>query len=55
MQSKEPNKSIGCSVEQCKYHCNADNYCSLKSIMVGTHEPNPTVSECVDCESFEVK
>lgn len=47
------NHSIGCTVEQCKYHsCCADN-CTLDFIEVGTHEANPTQIECTDCTSFE--
>ncbi|MBQ9964131.1 MAG: DUF1540 domain-containing protein [Clostridia bacterium] len=49
------NKSIHCSVEQCRYHCGSDNYCSLNAIQVGTHEKDPTVCQCVDCQSFEKK
>ncbi len=55
MDNCKANKAIGCTVQQCKYHCNTANYCSLESIMVGTHETHPTVSECTDCKSFEVK
>ncbi len=49
------NHSIGCTVTQCKYHCEKENYCSLDKIMVGTHEANPTMKQCTDCDSFEVK
>ena len=49
------NQSIGCTVKQCKFHAQNQNYCSLGQIMVGTHEANPTVPQCVDCESFQVK
>ena len=49
------NQSIKCSVEQCKNHCGSQQYCSLDSIMVGTHEQNPTQQECTDCESFQCK
>lgn len=49
------NKSIKCSVQQCKYHNNTQDYCSLDAIKVGTHEQNPTMNQCTDCESFEVK
>lgn len=49
------NSSIKCSVDQCKYHANSKNYCTLNAIKVGTHEHNPTQCECTDCESFEVK
>ena len=36
----EANKSIKCSVTQCKNHCQTSDYCSLSSIQVGTHEAN---------------
>lgn len=49
------NNSIKCTVEQCKFHCGSENYCSLDCISVGTHESNPEVCECVDCQSFSKK
>lgn len=49
------NQSIHCTVTNCKYHNDTKNYCSLNSITVGTHEPNPTNIACTDCESFELK
>lgn len=49
------NNSIKCTVQQCKYHCGEQQYCSLDSITVGTHEANPEVCECVDCKSFVKK
>ncbi len=49
------NQSIGCTVEQCKYHAQTKDYCSLDKIQVGTHEANPTMVECTDCQSFEKK
>lgn len=49
------NTCIGCTVNNCKYHAQDENYCTLQKIMVGTHEPNPTQIECTDCESFELK
>lgn len=55
MDNSFANKSIKCSVQQCKYHNNHEDYCSLDCIKVGTHEENPTVNQCTDCESFEVK
>ena len=33
----------------------AEDYCSLDSITVGTHEANPTMNECTDCKSFQLK
>lgn len=52
---KKLNYSIGCTVNQCKHHYNREDYCTLDRIQVGTHESNPTVIECTDCESFEKK
>ena len=51
----QANRSIGCTVSQCRYHCNISNNCTLDKIEVGTHESNPTKVECTDCESFEPK
>lgn len=50
-----PNKSIKCTVTQCKNHCKDEDYCSLSNIVVGTHESNPTMIECTDCTSFQLK
>ena len=49
------NPSIKCSVQQCKHHDCSENYCTLNSITVGTHEANTTVVECTDCQSFVLK
>jgi hypothetical protein len=49
------NKSIECTVQQCAYHCDEANYCSLDRILVGTHEENPTMKDCTDCKSFRKK
>ena len=51
----QENRSIQCTVQQCRHHCGSENYCTLNSVMIGTHEANPTVCECVDCKSFERK
>ncbi|MBR2177160.1 MAG: DUF1540 domain-containing protein [Clostridia bacterium] len=50
-----PNRSIECTVDQCRYHCSDCDYCSLNTVRIGTHEMNPTEKQCVDCRSFEVK
>ena len=50
-----PNKSIKCTVTQCANHCKTADYCALNTIQVGTHESNPTMCQCVDCESFKLK
>lgn len=49
---KNKNSSIRCTVQACKYNVGTENYCSLDTISVGTHESNPTVPECTDCNSF---
>jgi len=49
------NSSIKCSVDQCQYHANAKEYCTLQEIQVGTHEQNPTKTQCTDCQSFQLK
>lgn len=55
MDNCNANKAIECTVTQCAYHCNQENYCSLNKILVGTHEANPTMNECTDCKSFQLK
>lgn len=49
------NQSIKCTVEQCKHHCSNKDYCSLEAVKIGTHESNPTMCQCTDCQSFEAK
>ena len=46
------NHCIACSVTSCKNHCQTENYCALEQIKVGTHEKDPTVDQCTDCQSF---
>ena len=48
-----PNKSIRCTVEQCANHCKSQSYCGLEAIQVGTHEKNPAMDQCTDCQSFK--
>ncbi len=48
-----PNTSIHCSVTNCAYHCQSAQYCGLNSIQVGTHESDPAMDQCTDCQSFE--
>ncbi len=49
------NKCIECTVRSCANHCQDVNYCSLNSILVGTHESNPSMDQCTDCMSFRKK
>ncbi len=55
MDNCNANKSIECSVTQCRNHCTTGQYCALDKIRVGTHESNPTMDQCTDCLSFEKK
>ena len=48
----KPNMSIKCNVTSCTHHCKEAQYCGLGSIQVGTHEANPTMDQCTDCQSF---
>lgn len=50
--NKKPNHSIACTVTQCANHAHTCDFCALDKVMIGTHENNPTVKQCVDCESF---
>ena len=52
---KKKNCSINCSVKQCAHNMETEDYCTLESINVGTHEPDPEVPECTDCNSFVKK
>lgn len=52
---EKANKSIHCSVTSCSHHCDCENYCSLDSIQVGTHECDPKMDQCTDCQSFVKK
>ena len=55
MNNCKANHCIECSVTQCANHCQSENYCALERIRVGTHEANPTMDQCTDCKSFELK
>ncbi|MBO4854094.1 MAG: DUF1540 domain-containing protein [Oscillospiraceae bacterium] len=48
-----PNDSISCTVTSCAHHCKDINRCGLHAIQVGTHETNPSMDQCTDCQSFE--
>lgn len=49
------NECIHCTINNCANHAKDSDYCSLDRISVGTHETDPTVKECTDCESFQLK
>lgn len=52
MNCDNANKSIACTVSECRHHCGSCDYCSLDKILVGAHEANPTMDQCTDCKSF---
>lgn len=49
------NCHIVCHVDNCRFHCTGDNYCTLDCISIGTHEKNPKEPQCTDCQSFQMK
>ena len=49
------NESIACTVIECKFHCNEDNYCTLNKIQVVSHTGCVSSKECTDCGSFSRK
>ena len=50
-----PNRAIKCEVTSCANHCQSQSYCGLNAIQGGTHETNPTMDQCTDCQSFRKK
>lgn len=48
-----PNSAINCTVTSCAHHCQDVNRCGLNSIQVGTHEQNPSMDQCTDCQSYQ--
>ena len=52
-RASTPNTSIRCAVTNCANHCKDAQYCGLNTIQVGTHEANPTMDQCTDCQSFK--
>ncbi|MEZ4357193.1 MAG: DUF1540 domain-containing protein [Eubacteriales bacterium] len=55
MSNDKANKSIHCTVLDCRYHCDEKDFCSLSKINVGTNEADPTDVQCTNCESFKRK
>lgn len=50
---EQKNNSIGCNVEECKFHAGNEDFCTLDRIMVVKHEHKAQTVECTDCGSFE--
>jgi len=55
LNNKEKNPSIQCVVEECKYHANNADYCTLDSIRVTSTTKNSQTSEDTECGSFIAK
>lgn len=55
MDNCNANCSIKCTVKNCANHCATKDNCSLNTIQIGTHEPNPTMDQCTDCQCFKMK
>lgn len=48
------NRSIGCSVSECRFHAKNENLCSLESIQVAKNKPTTATTESdTECASFE--
>jgi len=51
--NNEHNESIQCVVDECKFHCKHDDYCTLNQIHVTKHASEANEIETTDCGSFE--
>lgn len=49
------NKSIGCTVNECRFHAKKESFCSLDHINVVKHQSRATDQEATDCGSFELE
>lgn len=49
------NASIGCTVRDCKYHAQEQQYCTLSKIQIVNHNDPAVTKESTDCDSFETK
>nr|WP_242944051.1 DUF1540 domain-containing protein [Clostridium sp. N3C] len=47
------NDSIGCIVDECKYHAKNVDYCTLQQIKIVKNERNANSVQATDCGSFE--
>lgn len=52
IMDKKKNSNIHCTVKQCAYNMETEDYCTLDMVKIGTHEADPKVPECTDCNSF---
>lgn len=51
--NEQKNPNIHCTVGQCRHNLCTEPFCTLDTVHIGTHETEPSVKECVDCNSFE--
>ncbi|APM37481.1 DUF1540 domain-containing protein [Clostridium kluyveri] len=47
------NSSIGCIVNECRFHAKDTDYCTLDKIEVTKHEAMAKDVQCTDCGSFK--
>lgn len=47
------NRSIGCSVTECRYHAKTEPMCSLENIQVSKKESTAQTERDTECASFE--
>ncbi|MCH3965593.1 MAG: DUF1540 domain-containing protein [Clostridium sp.] len=50
--NNKKNQSIGCIVNECRFHSGNENYCTLDKIQVTKHESVAKDVQCTDCGSF---
>ena len=51
----EINSSIECEVEECKFHDESSEHCTLNKIKVEKSVAKATTVQSTDCGSFKVK
>ncbi len=51
----QENHSIGCTVRDCAFHSQVQEYCSLQKIEVGCCDCHPDHPEGTCCQSFKKK
>ncbi len=51
---EQANHSIQCSVNNCKHHAAAQDYCTLKEIKVGCCDSHVTCCGNTECASFHL-
>lgn len=55
VNGKNCNHNIHCTVQQCVHNAGTECYCCLDQVEIGTHEMDPKVPQCIDCNSFVKK